>query len=86
MDMFFKTKKSIIKMKDKIEIEGKDNSYLTTSSLNGEEKCVLAHYSCKEQALEILDKRKDNYHNLKSVFQKINLYDEIYIYKTKDDD
>ena len=36
--------------------------------------------------LEILDKRKDNYHNLKSVFQKINLYDEIYIYKTKDDD
>ena len=56
MDMFFKTKKSIIKMKDKIEIEGKDNSYLTTSSLNGEEKCVLAHYSCKEQAREILDK------------------------------
>ena len=33
--------------------------------------------------LEILDKREDNYHNLKSVFQKINLYDEIYIYKTK---
>ena len=33
--------------------------------------------------LEILDKREDGYHNLKSVFQKINLYDEIYIYKTK---
>lgn len=32
--------------------------------------------------LEILDKREDGYHNLKSVFQKINLYDEIYIYKT----
>ena len=32
--------------------------------------------------LEILDKREDNYHNLESVFQKINLYDEIYIYKT----
>ena len=29
--------------------------------------------------LEILNKREDNYHNLKSVFQKINLYDEIYI-------
>lgn len=37
-------------------------------------------------SLEILDKREDNYHNLKSVFQKINLYDEIYIYKTKNDD
>lgn len=32
--------------------------------------------------LEILEKREDGYHNLKSVFQKINLYDEIYIYKT----
>ncbi len=37
-------------------------------------------------ALEILDKREDNYHNLKSVFQKINLYDEIYIYITKNND
>ncbi len=31
--------------------------------------------------LEILNKRKDNYHNIKSVFQKINLYDEMYIEK-----
>ncbi len=37
-------------------------------------------------SLEILDKREDNYHNLKSVFQKISLYDEIYIYKTKNKD
>ena len=29
--------------------------------------------------LEILDKRDDGYHNLKSVFQKVNLYDELYI-------
>ena len=36
--------------------------------------------------LEILDKREDNYHNLKSVFQKVNLYDEIYIYKLENDD
>lgn len=36
--------------------------------------------------LEILNKREDNYHNLKSVFQKINLYDEIYIYKIDNDD
>ena len=31
--------------------------------------------------LEILNKREDGYHNLKSVFQKINLYDEIFIKK-----
>ncbi len=37
-------------------------------------------------SLEVLNKREDNYHDLKSVFQKINLYDEIYIYKTKNDD
>ena len=36
--------------------------------------------------LEILNKREDNYHNLKSVFQKINLYDEIYIYKIDTDE
>ncbi len=36
--------------------------------------------------LEILNKREDNYHNLKSVFQKINLYDELYISKTEDDE
>ena len=33
--------------------------------------------------LEVLEKRKDNYHNIQSVFQKINLYDELYIKKTK---
>lgn len=32
-------------------------------------------------SLEVLDKREDNYHNIKSVFQKINLYDEIFIEK-----
>lgn len=41
---------------------------------------------CKARAkinlsLEILDKRPDNYHNLKSIFQKINLYDELYVDK-----
>lgn len=35
--------------------------------------------------LEIVGKREDNYHNIKSVFQKINLYDELYIKKTKTD-
>lgn len=32
-------------------------------------------------SLEILGKRPDNYHNLKSVFQKVNLYDELYVEK-----
>ena len=36
--------------------------------------------------LEILEKREDNYHNLESVFQKVNLYDEIYIKKIQTDD
>lgn len=31
--------------------------------------------------LEILNKREDGYHNLKSVFQKIDLYDEIDLFK-----
>lgn len=35
--------------------------------------------------LVILGKREDNYHNIKSVFQKINLYDELYIKKTQTD-
>ena len=29
--------------------------------------------------LSILEKRSDGYHNLESVFQKINLYDEMWI-------
>ena len=33
-------------------------------------------------SLMVCDKREDGYHNLKSIFQKINLYDEIYIQKT----
>lgn len=36
--------------------------------------------------LEILGKREDGYHNLESVFQKINLYDEIYIRKNHTND
>ncbi len=37
-------------------------------------------------SLEVLGKREDNYHNLESVFQKINLYDEIYIKKIQEED
>lgn len=32
--------------------------------------------------LNILNKREDGYHNLESVFQKINLYDEMWVEKT----
>lgn len=34
--------------------------------------------------LSILEKRPDNYHNLESVFQKINLYDEIWLEKIEE--
>lgn len=32
-------------------------------------------------SLEIVGKRKDNYHDIKSIFQKVNLYDELYLRK-----
>lgn len=33
--------------------------------------------------LNVLDKRPDNYHNIESVFQKISLYDELFIEKNQ---
>lgn len=33
--------------------------------------------------LNVLNKRDDGYHNLKSVFQKINFYDEMWVEKTE---
>ena len=36
--------------------------------------------------LNVLDKRKDGYHELKSIMQKINLYDELFITKNNLDD
>lgn len=33
--------------------------------------------------LMVIDKRKDNYHNIKSIFQKVNLYDELLVTKNK---
>lgn len=35
--------------------------------------------------LQVLEKRVDNYHNIESVFQKINLYDELFLTKTEQD-
>lgn len=35
--------------------------------------------------LFVLSKRSDNYHNLESIFQKVNLYDEIFIEKIEQD-
>lgn len=34
-------------------------------------------------SLDVVGKRADNYHNIESIFQKINLYDELYIRKTQ---
>lgn len=36
--------------------------------------------------LEVIGKREDNYHMIRSVFQKINLYDELYLIKTNTND
>ena len=33
----------------------------------------------------VLNKREDNYHNIESVFQKINFYDEMYIKKNNNE-
>jgi len=35
--------------------------------------------------LNVLEKRPDNYHNIESVFQKISLYDELFIEKSDDE-
>ena len=53
MDIFFRTNKSLVKMKDKINIER--GGYLTTSSLGGQEKYPLARYENEEKAMEILN-------------------------------
>ncbi len=36
--------------------------------------------------LQVLEKREDNYHNIESIFQKINLYDELFVSKCEKDD
>ena len=54
MDIFFRTNNSLVKMKDKINIER--GGYLTTSSLGGQEKYPLARYENEEKAMEILNK------------------------------
>lgn len=46
----------------------------------------LKAYAKINLILAVLNKRNDGYHNIKSVFQKINLYDEISIFKTNASD
>lgn len=36
-------------------------------------------------SLNVLEKRSDGYHNIESVFQKISIYDEIYVTKTDEE-
>lgn len=46
------------------------------------EKIYLKARAKINLTLNIISKREDGYHNLESIFQKINLYDELYIEKT----
>lgn len=53
MDIYFRLPKSIVKMRDRIDVER--NGYLTTSSLNGQEKSVLIKYKDEGRATEVLN-------------------------------
>lgn len=53
MDIYFKTEKSIIKMKDILEARGK---YLVNASLDRKEQCVLGEFESEENAQNILEK------------------------------
>lgn len=53
MQIIFKTKDSIIKFKDRLDIERK---YITTSTINGEEKTTIAKYETEEEAKETFEK------------------------------
>ena len=52
MEIYFRLPKSIVKMKDRIDIERE--GYLTISSLNGEIKSALVNYKDEKRALEVL--------------------------------
>lgn len=49
MEVYFKTDKSIIKMKERIDLEGE---YLTTSSIDQKEKAILKKYENEEISKE----------------------------------
>lgn len=36
--------------------------------------------------LQVLEKRQDNYHNIESIFQKINIYDELFLSRNETND
>lgn len=48
------------------------------------EKIYLKPRAKINLTLNVLNKRPDNYHNIESVFQKISLYDELYIEKNSE--
>jgi len=48
------------------------------------EKIYLKPRAKINLTLNVLNKRSDNYHNIESVFQKISLYDELYIEKNSE--
>lgn len=52
MIIYFKTEKSIIKMNDVLEVNGK---YLVMATLDRTRQCVLGEYHSQERAQEILN-------------------------------
>ena len=52
MEIYFRTKKTIVKMNDILEAEGK---FLVMSSLDRKSRAVLETYSSEERAKQILD-------------------------------
>ena len=52
MEIYFRTEKSIIKMNDVLELNGK---YLVMATLDRTRQCVLAQYATEERTKEVLD-------------------------------
>ena len=52
MEIYFKTEKSIIKMNDVLEVNGK---YLVMATLDRTRQCALGEYHSQERAQEILN-------------------------------
>lgn len=53
MDIYFRTDKSIVRMNDVLEVNGK---YLVMATLDRTRQCVLGEYHSQERAQEILEK------------------------------
>ena len=52
MEIYLRTEKSIIKMNDVLEINGK---YLVMATLDRTKQCVLAQYQSEDRTRQVLD-------------------------------